>query len=34
MWQNDETVWKGTNGNVFQEMRNRYVERKKTSGRR
>lgn len=34
MWQNDETEWKGTNGKEFQEMRNRYVERKKTSGRR
>ena len=33
-WQNDEGEWKGTNGKEFQEMRNRYVERKMASGRR
>lgn len=33
-WQNDEGEWKGTNGKEFQEMRNRYMERKMASGRR
>lgn len=28
-WQNDEDDWKGTDGKEFQELRNRYMERKK-----
>lgn len=31
-WQNDEGDWKDTNGKEFQELRNRYMERKMASG--
>ena len=30
-WQNDGDDWKGTDGKEFQELRNRYMERKKTA---
>ena len=30
-WQNDEGDWKGIDGKEFQELRNRYMERKKAA---